>query len=109
MLRPNEGTTARTSKMMPKPPSHCERLRHSSSEGGKASTSARIVAPVVVSPEKDSKTASVNEMEKWISNTDPPYLTPASRNGRAPKRHMTTHIRVTVMKELRRSALSVPR
>ena len=40
---------------MPSPPSHWVRARHSSSDRGSDSTSAKMLAPVVEKPEADSK------------------------------------------------------
>ena len=44
------------------PPSHCIIERHSSSDRGRASSPERTVAPVVVKPDTDSKSASIAAM-----------------------------------------------
>ena len=62
MLMPIEGTNASTNNTMPKPPNHCVMLLQSRMEAGNHSTAEKMVAPVEVVPEADSKRASANEV-----------------------------------------------
>ncbi len=71
--------------MIPKPPNHWVILRHRSSEAGRLPTSGKMVAPVEVNPDSDSKKASVNDPTLRVK-----------RNGNVPNKASTTHIRVTV-------------
>ncbi len=50
---------ARESRIMPRPPIHCVRLRQKSSPLGRDSMSLMMEAPVVVKPDMVSKKASV--------------------------------------------------
>ena len=54
-----DGRTAMVKNTIPSPPIHCERLLQKSIPCGRHSTSLRIVAPVVVKPDIDSKKAFV--------------------------------------------------
>ena len=54
-----EGNTAMVKNTIPRPPIHCDRLLQKSIPCGRHSTSSRIVAPVVVKPDIDSKKAFV--------------------------------------------------
>ena len=57
-LIPKLGSKATNSTMIPMPPSHCVRQRQKSIDLGRASTSSRMVDPVVENPEQVSKSAS---------------------------------------------------
>ena len=52
------GKIAMAITIIPTPPSHCRRLRHSKIPGGAESSPIITVEPVVVIPDMDSKNAS---------------------------------------------------
>ena len=56
---PRNGRIATDRTMIPMPPSHWIKLRHSKSAFGSVSIPVKMEAPVVVNPETDSKKASV--------------------------------------------------
>ena len=58
---PAKGKMARINTRTPMPPTQWEKLRQSNMHLDMASTSGRILAPVVVNPEMISNTASTNE------------------------------------------------
>lgn len=55
------GTIASRKTSTPMPPIQCVKLRHSSAQCDRASTSSKMLAPVVVKPEIVSNSALVNE------------------------------------------------
>ena len=55
------GSTAITSAITPIPPSHWVKARHRKSPSEWAEKSRKIVAPVVVNPDMDSKSPSMTE------------------------------------------------
>ena len=59
-LPPLRGTTARTNTKTPMPPTQWVKLRQNRETWLSASTSLRMLAPVVVKPETTSNMASVN-------------------------------------------------
>ena len=84
---PRRGRMATKRAMIPMPPSQWEKLRQKSIPRGKASTSANIVAPVVVKPDMDSKNASTGA-----------EVAPVSRKGIAPSRAADSQPRDTTAK-----------
>jgi hypothetical protein len=78
------GNNAKENTMTPKPPNHCIKLRQNKMFFGRDSILVKIVDPVVVMPDVDSKTASVKEV-----------ISPLRRNGSAPKMENDNHAKVT--------------
>ena len=72
--------------IIPIPPSHCVRLLQNRIPCGNDSILVRIVAPVVVKPDMDSKNAS----PKF-------FIEPLIINGRVPKRLKMRQIPVTII------------
>ena len=70
---PASGSTISMNTSTPIPPTQCVRQRHSMEAWDSASTSLRMVAPVVVKPETVSKSASTKN-----------GISPLSTNGSAP-------------------------
>ena len=74
LLPPLNGIIARRNTRTPIPPIQCVKLRQKSIHLDNASTSDKMLAPVVVKPDIVSKSASVNE-----------GISPDQKNGSAPK------------------------
>ena len=83
---PARGKTARINTRTPIPPTQWEKLRQSSIHLDKASTSGRILAPVVVNPEIISNMASTKD-----------GISPEITNGRHPIILITIQPRATVI------------
>ena len=84
------GRTASAVTMMPMPPIHCRMERHSRTPGGMSSSPVRIVAPVVVRPDVDSKNASVTDRPRSLIT-----------KGMAPKAASRTQVSETSRKAVR--------
>ncbi len=72
------------STMIPIPPIHCVKLRQNRMPCGRDSMSEKTVAPVVVNPDTDSKSA-------WTGES----MTPVNRYGSAPKTPIASQDRET--------------
>ena len=76
------GIMASRKTSTPMPPIQCVKLRQSSAACERASTSERMLAPVVVKPEMVSKSASVND-----------GISRENQNGRQPKKLSATQLK----------------
>ena len=90
------GISASVSTSTPMPPTQWVKLRQNSSPFGSASTSVRIVEPVVVKPEVASKKQSTSE-----------GMLPWKKNGSPPKNDTRIHPSATIAKPSRARRLSL--
>ena len=91
------GKMATAMTMMPTPPSHWRIARHSRIPGGASSRPTMMVAPVVVTPDMDSKKASVT-----LSSSS------EKAKGKAPKTAITSQARLVMTKAWRSEKLVQP-
>ena len=87
LLPPTIGRTASRNTSTPMPPIQCVKLRQISEQWLSASTSERMLAPVVVKPETVSNSASTKL-----------GISPVIRKGRQPNRLMTIQPSAVVTK-----------
>lgn len=82
---PTNGMTASTKTNTPIPPTQCVKLRQNRLHRANASTSVKILDPVVVNPETVSNIASTTD-----------GISPLITNGMAPKKLITIQLIATV-------------
>ena len=87
---PPRGRNAIIKTRTPMPPTQWVKQRHILMDFGNDSTAAKMLDPVVVKPETDSKSASIKEL-----------VAPVKRKGSAPKRLKTIQLSATITKPSR--------